>query len=105
MIEDYQNALDRIREHLTILHANPNIYEDGTCNVIQALEEFAIPALETQIPKKLIVKREFGSVYGREFYACPNPDCGEYVRYKYAHESVGYPNRCEFCGQVLDWYK
>lgn len=44
-----QDALDYIREHLTKLYANPNMYEDGTCNVIQALEEHAIPRLEKPI--------------------------------------------------------
>lgn len=44
-----QKALDYVREHLTTLHANPNIYEDGTCNVIRALEEVVVPLLEFEI--------------------------------------------------------
>lgn len=44
-----QDALDYIREYLTTLHVNPNIYEDGTCNIISALEEHVIPMLEKEI--------------------------------------------------------
>lgn len=40
-----QDAIDHIQEHLTKLHANPNIYEDGSYRLICALEDFAIPAL------------------------------------------------------------
>lgn len=45
----YRDALDYIREHLTTLNANPNIYEDGTCNVIHALEEKVVPILEEYV--------------------------------------------------------
>lgn len=44
-----QEALDYIRKHLTSLHANPDIYEDGTYDVVTALEDVIIPMLETQI--------------------------------------------------------
>lgn len=44
-----QQALDYVREHLTKLHDNPNIYADGTCNVISALEDVIIPKLEISI--------------------------------------------------------
>lgn len=101
-MNDYQNAIDRIREHLTTLHANPDIYEDGTCNVIYALEAFAIPALEKQIYKEPVIKRS-SAEYGREYYACPNPDCGEYIRYKYTLDERPLPERCRFCGQALEW--
>ena len=96
-----QDAIDNIRKHLTNLHANPNIYEDDIANVILALEEFAIPALEKQIYKPVETKHEFGLSYGREYMACPN--CGEYIRYKYTLEPLTYPERCWFCGQALDW--
>lgn len=41
-----QDAIDRIQEHITELYANPNFVEDGTCNIVNALEDFAIPALK-----------------------------------------------------------
>ena len=98
---EHRMAIDRIREHLTTLHASPDIYEDGTCNLIYALEEFAIPALEKEIPKAVVTKREFGTSWGREYYACPN--CDEYIRYVWALDPPTYPDRCVFCGQSLDW--
>ena len=42
----YQEAIDYIRELLTKLHANTDICEDSTPNVIVALEDYAIPAIE-----------------------------------------------------------
>ena len=41
-----QDAINYIRELLTKFHQNPTIYGDETCNVIVALEEHAIPAIE-----------------------------------------------------------
>ena len=99
----YQMSIDYLREHLTTLHTDPNIYENGICNIITALEDFAIPAMEKEIPKKPLIKREFDTPYGREYYACPNNDCGEYIQYLYTLERKPNPCRCDFCGQVFDW--
>ena len=49
-------ALDCLREHLTNLYSKPDIYEDGTCDLIGALEEFAIPMLEKDIEQDRLVK-------------------------------------------------
>lgn len=43
-----QDAIDYIREHITTLHADPDIYENGICNVIWALEDVAIPLIEKE---------------------------------------------------------
>lgn len=40
-----QEALDYVREHLTALWANPNIYEDGSHHIISALENIVVPML------------------------------------------------------------
>ena len=50
-----QEALDHIREHLTTLDANPNAYEDGTCNIIAALDDYVIPMLEESIKQDRIL--------------------------------------------------
>ena len=42
-------ALNLMREHLTNLHSNPNIYEDGTRTVIYAMEAVIIPMLEKAV--------------------------------------------------------
>lgn len=54
-----QDALDYIREHLTTLHSSPDIYEDGTCNIIQALEEQVIPILEREIEIERLIEKIF----------------------------------------------
>lgn len=46
-----QKALDILREHLTTLNANPRMYEDGTHDVIQALEEYVMPHLEDEVQR------------------------------------------------------
>lgn len=55
-----ERALDIIRDHLTNLHSNPNVYEDGTCNIIYAIEEVVIPML-----KKRHRARSSGTYTGR----------------------------------------
>ena len=42
-------ALEYLRDHLMNLCLKPDIYGDGTCDVIYALEEFVIPMLEKDI--------------------------------------------------------
>jgi hypothetical protein len=97
---EHQRAIELIREHLTILHSNPNIYEDGTNNVIYALEDFAIPALEKEIPKKVELY-PCKSEWGRRYIGCPN--CQEFFMYEYPYDKEIYPARCDECGQALDW--
>ena len=62
-----QEALDYVREHLTKLNANPDIYEDGTCNIIQALEEVVVPMLENSILRNLSALHVYGHMSGDEF--------------------------------------
>ena len=98
---DHQDAINYINELLTVLHANPNIYEDGTCNFIEALDNFAIPALEKDIPKTVALIPSLAE-YGRRYYGCPN--CREYIKYEYSLDKQDYyPGRCPICGQALDW--
>lgn len=98
---EHQDAINYIREFLTTLHSNPDIYEDGTCNIIQALEEFAIPSLEKDIYKKPYLAISYAECY-RTYYACPN--CQEYIKYEYSFDKLDYePERCTYCGQALDW--
>lgn len=61
-----QEALDYIREHLTTFHANPNIYEDGTHNVIHALEDIVVPMLEKEIEIHNAFEAIFDSLYNRD---------------------------------------
>lgn len=42
-------ALNLMQKHLTNLHSNPNVYEDGTCTIIYAIEEVVIPMLKKDI--------------------------------------------------------
>lgn len=44
-----ERALEYLREHVTKLYAKQDIYEDGTCDVLWALEEVVIPMLEKEI--------------------------------------------------------
>lgn len=46
-------ALDIIREHLTNLHSNADIYERGTCTVVYALEKIVVPMLENSIEREV----------------------------------------------------
>ena len=49
-------ALNCLRVHLTNLYSKPDIYGDGTCDLISALEEFAIPMLEKDIEQDHLVE-------------------------------------------------
>lgn len=58
-----QEALDRIREHLTFLgslHNNPEDYEDGTYELMLALEDVVIPMLKKEIEMELMMAQIFG---------------------------------------------
>ena len=46
---DKERALDYLRVFVTKLYANPDLYEDGTCDVLWALEDVVIPMLEKEI--------------------------------------------------------
>lgn len=43
-----QEVLDLVLEHLTKLYENPDIYQDGTYNLITALEKVVIPLLKRE---------------------------------------------------------
>lgn len=54
-----QEVLDLVREHLTKLYENPDIYQDGTHNLITALEKVVIPLLEREAKIESWVKEAF----------------------------------------------
>ena len=84
-----------------IEHYNYGISHDFFSEPVTSYARLAVEALEKQVDKKPVVLREFGTTYGKEYYACPN--CNEYIRYKYKLEEQTYPCRCGDCGQSLDW--
>lgn len=84
-----------------IEHYNYGISHDIFSEPIITYARLAVDALEKQVDKKPVVLREFGTAYGKEYYACPN--CYEYIRYKYTLEKPTYPCRCGYCGQALVW--
>ncbi len=92
---EYQDAIDHIRELLTTLHANPNIYEDGTYNIIYVLEEFALSSLEKEISKEPV--REF-TKGGAGHPVCPT--CKDVIPFTFKQCHIIW---CPFCGQKLDW--
>ena len=49
-----QDALNYIREHLTNLYANDEVYLNGLRNVIDALEDVVVPMLEKRIDEEVI---------------------------------------------------
>ena len=58
-----QEALDRIREHLIFLgslHNNPEEYEDGTYELMLALEDVVIPMLKKDIEMDCMMAQIFG---------------------------------------------
>ena len=100
----YEDAITLIEEYLTDIHADPDIYENGKCNLIYALEEFAIPAMKKEICRDVVLKVSDKSQYGRQYYACPS--CDDFIRWRYpynTHELEYEPDRCPFCGQNLNW--
>lgn len=46
---DKEQALDYLRVFVMKLYTNPDLYEDGDCNVLWALEDVVIPMLEKEI--------------------------------------------------------
>ena len=97
--EEVNNRLDELikdRESFMVGDYDKDIYDRDK----EALE-FAVKAVEKQIPKK--VKREFLAVGGAitciEAEICPN--CGKDI---YDDEvEVSYYEYCPDCGQALDW--
>ena len=70
-----KEALDNVREHLTKLHANPDIYEDGTCTIICTLEEHIIPLLNYHIAMDNVIKEALNlpeEVWSRVNAVSPN---------------------------------
>lgn len=54
-----QETLDLVTEHLTKLYENPNIYQDGTHNLITALEKVVIPLLEREAKFERMIKEAY----------------------------------------------
>lgn len=98
-VEEVRNQLEELirdRESFMVGDYDKDIYDRDK----EALE-FAVKAVEKQIPKK--VKREFLAVGGAitciEAEICPN--CGKDI---YDDEvEVSYYEYCPDCGQALDW--
>ncbi len=97
--EEVRNQLEELirdRESFMVGDYDKDIYDRDK----EALE-FAVKAVEKQIPKK--VKREFLSIGGAitcfEAEICPS--CGKNI---YDDEvEVSYNEHCPECGQALDW--
>lgn len=82
-----QEALDVMREHLTNLYAKSDIYEDGTHNIICALEEHVIPSLERKIKIDALVQKVFNlpdEVWAR--VNAVSPDELRAAGFKYEHD-------------------
>ncbi len=98
---EYSDAINLIKEYLTELWADPDIYENGKCNLIHALEDFAVPAMEKEIARDVVVEN---AISRRQYYACPS--CADFIKWKYVnelYESDRKPDRCPGCGQLLNW--
>jgi rubrerythrin len=96
-----KDAIALIEEHIADIHADPDIYENGRCDLIYALEAFAIPAMKKEICRDVVLQNS-SSNYARQFYACPT--CWEYIRWRHDIHNGDYePDRCPFCGQSLNW--
>ena|SRR5699024_4703338 len=67
--------------------------------------DLAIQALEKQIAKKIVIKKEYDADLDVTFKLCLCPTCGNQI-YKYIQDSPilssTYPC-CWKCGQALDW--
>lgn len=96
-----QEVRDRLAQH--VCHIDTKVCENFDAELweLKSALEYAIEAVEKDIEKHVVIKREFGTQCGREYYACPN--CGEYIRYAWTLEPPTYPCCCDECGQRLDW--
>jgi hypothetical protein len=99
---EFKDAIAIIKEHIVDIHADPEIYEDGSkVDILHALEEFAIPAMEKELDKNVVLTPSKVAI-GREYYACPT--CEEFIKWIYDIEQTYYePDRCPWCGQTLNW--
>jgi rubrerythrin len=98
---EYRDAIDVIKEHLSDIRCDAELYEKGIGGISDALEEFAIPAMEKEIARDVVVEN---AISRRQYYACP--ECAEFLRWRYInekHESIYHPGRCPWCGQTLNW--
>lgn len=95
----YREAISLIKEHLSEIRFDPETYENGETDLIDALEDFAIPAMEKEIAEDVVLET---SISRREYYACPN--CTDFIKWRYdIHRSDYEPSRCPACGQILNW--
>ena len=96
-----ERAIDILKEHLAELHEDNDIYENGKCNVIYALEEVAIPAMEKEICKDVEIVGSNVN-WGRKYFACPS--CRDFIRWRHDVDKGDYqPPVCPSCGQNLNW--
>lgn len=93
------DAIELIREHITELRFNPDMYVNGEpkLDLVFALEDFVIPAMEKEIARDVVVEISVAE-YGRRYYACPN--CKDFLKWAFGS---GEPDRCPYCGQTLNW--
>ena len=99
-VEEIKNQLEDLikdRESFMVGDYDKDIYDRDK----EALE-FAVKAVEKQIPKK--VKKEFRTIDGAitcfETDVCPNCEMDFYI------DDLGQTMYCDFCpdcGQALDW--
>ena len=67
--------------------------------VVRAIDDFAIPAMEKEIARDVVV--EVG-ISRREYYACPN--CTDFIKWRFDANRDNYePGICPGCGQNLKW--
>lgn len=104
-----RDAIKLIKDHVDTLYAYSDICEASDYDIILALKNVAIPAMEKEIERDVAVKTSVAH-WNRTYYACPNEDCDEFIRWKYdVHFCDNYrdldyrPGRCPFCGQSLKW--
>lgn len=74
-----------------------NTLVNGTISAQEKLRarDKAISALEKQIEKKPIIKQRVGL----EYYTCPNPECEDYLGYRFPKRLVK-TSYCECCGRL-----
>lgn len=98
---EFRDAIELIKEHLSDIRCDAELYEKGIGGIIDALEDFAIPAMEKEIAKDVVVEN---AISRRQYYACPT--CEEFIKWRYANDiyDTDYkPSRCPWCGQSLNW--
>ena len=90
-----KEAIDILKDHVAVLCTDFDEYED----VIGVLNDFAIPAMEKEVARDVVV--EVG-ISRREYYACPN--CMDFIKWRFDVNRDNYePDICPSCGQSLKW--